>query len=94
MKHLTVDEIIGFVSFDKINEETLALASKVNNHIGVCEECLRKVRTFQLVNDSLESLKRDAGFRKELEQQAAELEKELLKQAPEKSATNEGKKRT
>lgn len=53
MKHLTVDEIIDFVSFDRIDSETLAMAASVNSHIRNCNDCMRKVRAFQLVYDEL-----------------------------------------
>lgn len=43
MTHLTVEEIIEFVSFDKLNAETLALSTKVNEHIWSCPSCLKKV---------------------------------------------------
>lgn len=53
MTHLTVEEMINFVSFDKISNETTALASKVNSHICSCGECFEKVAAFQDVYDEL-----------------------------------------
>jgi len=53
MTHLTVEEIIEFVSFDKLNAETLALSTKVNEHIWSCPSCLKKVSSFQIVYDEL-----------------------------------------
>ena len=51
MKHLTVDEMIDFVSFNKLDSESLALASKVNAHIFECRACRKKVESFQVVYD-------------------------------------------
>lgn len=53
MAHLTVNEIIEFVSFDKLSEKTVALSSKVNEHIRSCPNCLEKVSSFQMVYDEL-----------------------------------------
>ena len=52
-KHLTTEEIINFVAFDTINEDTLALAARVNGHIRECDECRKKVSDF---NDIYEEL--------------------------------------
>lgn len=53
MSHLTVEEIIEFVSFDKLSEDTIALSTKVNEHIRLCSNCLEKVSSFQMVYDEL-----------------------------------------
>ncbi len=63
MKHLTVDEMIDFVSFDKMDAESLAKASYVNSHIRSCEQCLRKVRAFQTVYDELVRMGNKVAFR-------------------------------
>lgn len=63
MKHLTVDEIIDFVSMDKVDAKTLAKASYVNAHIRSCEQCLRKVRAFQTVYDELVRMGNKSAFR-------------------------------
>ena len=51
MSHLTVEEIIEFVSFDNLSEDTMALSTKVNEHIRSCPTCLEKVSSFQMVYD-------------------------------------------
>ena len=53
MTHLTVEEIIEFVSIDKLSEETITLSTKVNEHIRSCPTCLEKVSSFQMVYDEL-----------------------------------------
>jgi hypothetical protein len=92
MKHLTVDEIIDFVSFKQINDETMALASKVNHHIFTCEDCLRKVRAFRMVSKSFKVLAIDPELRKEIAAQAKEFEKEMLGEAPAKQVSVARKK--
>lgn len=62
MRHLTVDEIIDFVSMDRINAETLQLASMVNAHIGKCEKCLRRVKAFQSLYDEFVRLGKASYF--------------------------------
>ncbi|MBQ8894763.1 MAG: hypothetical protein IJ043_10210 [Clostridia bacterium] len=51
--HLTTEEIIRFAMIDQINEETVALAKKVNSHIAVCDACLEKVQAYQAVQEAL-----------------------------------------
>ncbi len=53
MIHLSVDEIIEFVSFNELSDETLAMAGRVNEHISKCADCLKKVKAFQTVYDEL-----------------------------------------
>lgn len=53
MEHLTLDQIIQFVTMDEINDENLKLAAYVNNHIMLCDECRKKVEAYQAVNDAL-----------------------------------------
>lgn len=77
MKHITVDEVIGFVSFTKLDEDTRALVAKVNAHIMQCPACLRTVRAFQLVYDELEDRGQTAYFRTvALQMREKEIEKE------------------
>lgn len=51
MNHLTLDEIIDFVSLTEINEESIQLMGKVNAHIAQCRECRELVRSYQMVYD-------------------------------------------
>ena len=51
MKHLTVEDIAEFVSFTKLNSETLELAARVNTHIRECKECRELVRAHQIIHD-------------------------------------------
>lgn len=53
MDHLTLDDVIEFVSLTEINEESMQLISAVNTHIATCGECRALVRSFQMVYDEL-----------------------------------------
>lgn len=64
MKHLTVDEMIDFVSFEKIDNGIIDLASKVNTHILKCESCRKETLAFQIIYDELLRLGRSADFKK------------------------------
>ena len=75
MKHLTVDEMIDFVSFNKLDSESLALASKVNAHIFECDICRKKVKAFQIVYDKLEKMGKKEEFRSVFNNKMAGLEK-------------------
>ncbi len=66
MNHLTIDQIIDFVSMDVLNEQTLALAACVNGHIRKCPKCLQLVRAFQMIYDEFSMLARTGDFRRYL----------------------------
>lgn len=66
MTHLTVEEIIEFVSFDKLLEGTVALSAKVNEHIRSCPACLQKVSSFQMVYDELSRIKNVADVKQNI----------------------------
>ncbi|MBQ8058113.1 MAG: hypothetical protein IJ275_07270 [Ruminococcus sp.] len=53
MKHLTIDEIKKFVSINKMDDESMSLASKVNLHILKCDKCLKVVEAYQELYDGL-----------------------------------------
>ncbi len=53
MKHLTIDEIIAFVTMDALTDENIQFAAKVNGHIIACEKCREKVTAFQAVGEKL-----------------------------------------
>ena len=56
MTHLSVEEMIDFVSFEKLTEENIALAKKVNEHICSCKECFQKVSAFQTVYEEFQRI--------------------------------------
>ena len=56
MTHLTVEEIIDFVSFETLTEENIALAKKVNEHICSCKACFDKVSAFQAVYEEFQRI--------------------------------------
>lgn len=62
MKHLTVEEMIAFVTADVPDAESTALAAKVNTHIRSCAECFDALRAFQEVYDGLVRLGGASGF--------------------------------
>ncbi len=89
MEHLTNDELIAFVSMDRLDGPSLKLASKVNGHIGSCGSCLERLKAFQLIYDEFTRLgtagargravyrvvERSGGDGAELEQGSLELDK-------------------
>ena len=62
MKHLSIDEIIDFVSINKLDIESLKLASDVNAHILRCNACRKKVEAFQNVYDELTQMGKKEYF--------------------------------
>ena len=80
MMHLTVDEMIDFVSFNKMDNESLALAAKVNAHIFECNACRKKVEAFQLVYDEVVRMGRKDDFRAVINKKLSDL-KEKKNQA-------------
>ncbi len=51
MEHLSIEEIIKYVTADKVDNETLNLLSKVNGHIRNCQLCREKVESYECIND-------------------------------------------
>ncbi len=66
--HLTFEEILEFITFDEINEETLALAGRVTAHIVECDECRENIRAYQTIYDEFVKLanNKNGDFRKYL----------------------------
>lgn len=56
MKHLTVDEVIQFVSLTELNSRAIQLSTAVNSHIRRCADCMRLVRAFQMTYDGFQGL--------------------------------------
>lgn len=53
MEHLTIEDIIQFVTISVIDENSFRLASRVNTHILQCDQCRKKVSAFQTIYDKL-----------------------------------------
>ncbi len=66
MKHLTVDEIIEFVSLTELNGEAINISASVNGHIRECEKCLKLVRAFQTIYDEFSRLSSDSDIKKHI----------------------------
>ena len=71
MNHLTVDDIINFVSLSEMNKEAMELSAAVNGHIRKCEKCLERVRAFQLIYDEFSKLNSSGNFRKYISKTAS-----------------------
>jgi hypothetical protein len=64
MEHLSVDEMIRFVSLSSLDDESMEFAETVNRHIRECDECRKKVYSFQLLYDSFEMAGSGGDFQK------------------------------
>ncbi len=62
MSHLTVNQIIEFVSLTELDDQAMKLISTVNGHIYKCDACLEKVKAFQLIYDEFSRLGLDDNF--------------------------------
>ena len=58
MKHLTLEEMTAFISFQSLDGDSVELAAKVNGHICRCKECRDKLRAFQTVSEGLSDVLR------------------------------------
>ena len=79
MNHLTVDEIIAFVSITELNEETMTLLTSVNGHIRTCEKCRKLVNAFQLLYDTFTNQCCSGSF-SQYARRALESEQQLTKE--------------
>lgn len=64
MEHLKIDDIIAFVSAEKLDQDFLELSMTVNGHIRECDECMELVNAFQLLYDEFKKLQNRGGFGK------------------------------
>lgn len=64
MNHLTVDDIIDFVSLNEMNKEAVELSATINGHIRKCAKCLELVRAFQMIYDEFSRLNTSGDFKK------------------------------
>ncbi|MBQ8697225.1 MAG: hypothetical protein IJ519_05840 [Clostridia bacterium] len=53
MTHLTIDDVINYVSVKKADKTSLELISRVTAHITRCDRCLRRVDAFLTVGEEL-----------------------------------------
>lgn len=74
MNHLTIDEILDFVTLTELNKDTVELAATVNGHIGKCKECLETVRSFQIIYDEFRTLSSGVNFRDYVQERTYEIE--------------------
>ena len=58
MKHLTLEEMTAFISFQSLDGDSAELAAKVNGHVCRCKECRDKLRAFQTVSEGLSDMLR------------------------------------
>ncbi|MBQ4556449.1 MAG: hypothetical protein IJA60_02225 [Clostridia bacterium] len=65
MEHLNFENVIEFVSFDKLNDESIKKSAEVNAHLAECEACRKIVRAAQLLYDEMLSECRDREIAKE-----------------------------
>ena len=72
MEHLTVDDMIRFVSLTELNNEAIELSASVNGHIRRCRECLERVRAFQTIYDEFTALSGSGDFRRQMIEYAKE----------------------
>jgi len=63
MKHLSVDEILDFVTLTEPNAEAVALCASVTRHIRCCGACRKKVRAFLDLHDAFLRLGNSGDFR-------------------------------
>ncbi len=63
MKHLTVEEMLDFVSLTELSRESITLAATVNGHTRRCEKCRKAVNAFQLIYDEFASYSAQDSFR-------------------------------
>ena len=72
MKHLTIDEILNFVSLTELNSASIELSASVNGHIRKCEKCLKLVTACQMIYDEFSRLQMEGSFKDFLVEKVSE----------------------
>lgn len=62
MEHLTIGEIVEFVTLKKLDENAIALAKKVNGHIRNCDNCLELLRGVRTLHEEITSMKENESL--------------------------------
>lgn len=62
MRHLTVEEIIDFISVQGWSEASVTLINRVNGHICNCDACLKRVQAFDLIHEEFQRMGVDMDF--------------------------------
>ncbi len=86
MKHLTIDEILDFVSIADLSRESVTLAAMVNGHTRKCEKCRKNVCAFQLIYDKFTEYSAQGNFKDFVSQHLAGIGKEIENQPDELDA--------
>lgn len=77
MEHLTIDDMIRFVSLSELNDAAVELSASVNGHIRGCRSCLNRVNAFQMIYDEFTEQYRNGNFRECMQERILELSAEL-----------------
>ena len=90
MRHLTVEEIIDFVSIREWTEASLALIACVNGHIRNCDQCLKLVQAGRLIHEEFLRMGVGEDFENWLDREYPESMKAGLAALP-RAVTEKGK---
>ena len=90
MRHLTVEEIIDFVSIRGWTEASLALIARVNGHIRNCDQCLKLVQASRLIHEEFLRMGVGEDFENWLDREYPESMKAGLAALP-RAITEKGK---
>lgn len=74
MKHLTVDEIIDFISLTELNRDSIKLCATVNAHLCECDKCLELTKAFKAIHDEFVKLEKDKDFKEFINERLIELQ--------------------
>lgn len=74
MKHLTLEEMLDFVSLKEMNREAIQLCTVVNGHIRECKKCRQAVTAFQMIFDEFTAMHRSGNFKNFISEDAVEIE--------------------
>lgn len=77
MEHLTVDDIIEFVSLTEFDSKSLTLSATVIGHIRKCGRCLEHVRAFQTIYDEFSRLNTSVSFREYAKNVVTDISKDV-----------------
>ena len=50
---ITIDEMLEFVSLEKVDNESMKLIKKVNSHICSCKTCFDQINAFRTLDAAL-----------------------------------------
>ena len=77
-EHISFQELVSFVWMEKLDEETKALAVRVNRHLLTCDDCAETAKQLQSIRARARTLKERQTLLEETNRRVLEVQGKLI----------------